>query len=100
MLPDSELEWNKIYSLPFQVALDTYTRNFHYKILNRILFTNAKLWKFRLAESPLCIFCGKEDETPKHPFVFFQYSIAFWKEIRLSGYMDVILIGVLILPIK
>ena len=25
MLHDSELTWNKIYSLPFQVALDTYT---------------------------------------------------------------------------
>lgn len=34
MLHDSELVWNKIYSLPFQVALDTYTRDFQYKILN------------------------------------------------------------------
>ena len=42
MLPDSELEWNGIYSLPFQVALDTHTRNFQYKILNRILFTNER----------------------------------------------------------
>jgi len=37
MLPDSVLAWKKIYSLPFQVALDTYTRDFQYKILNRIL---------------------------------------------------------------
>ena len=28
MLPNYELVWNKIYSLPFQVALDTYTRDF------------------------------------------------------------------------
>ena len=35
MLPDSELLWKKIYSLPFQVALDTYTRDFQYKILRR-----------------------------------------------------------------
>ena len=81
MLPDSELVWNKIYSLPFQVALDTYTRDFQYKILNRILFTNAKLSKFKLVESPLCTFCGKDDETPEHLFVFCQYSRTFWKEI-------------------
>ena len=81
MLSDSELVWNKIYSLPFQVALDTYTRDFQYKILNRILFTNAKLSKFKLVESPLCTFCGKDDETPEHLFVFCQYSRAFWKEI-------------------
>ena len=42
MLPDSQLVWNKINSLPFQAALDTKTREFQYKILNRILFTNAK----------------------------------------------------------
>ena len=39
MFPDSELVWNKIYSLPFQVTLDTKTRDFQYKILNRILFS-------------------------------------------------------------
>ena len=70
MLPDSELVWNKIYSLPFQVALDTKTRDFQYKILNRILFTNAKLSKLKLVESPLCSFCGKDEETPEHLFVF------------------------------
>ena len=81
MLPDSELVWKKIYSLPFQVALDTYTRDFQYKILNRILFTNAKLYKLKLVESPLCTFCGKDEETPEHLFVFCQSSRAFWKEI-------------------
>ena len=70
-----------IYSLPFQVALDTCTRDFQYKILNRILFTNAKLSKLKLIESPLCTFCGKDEETPEHLFVFCQSSRAFWKEI-------------------
>ena len=81
MFPDSELVWNKIYTLPFQVALDTKTRDFQYKILNTILFTNAKLSKFKLVESPLCSFCSKEAEIPEHLFVFCQYSRAFWKEI-------------------
>jgi len=81
MLPDSELVWKNVYSLPFQVALDTYTRDFQYKILNRILFTNAKLSKLKLVESPLCTFCGKDEETPEHLFVFCQSSRAFWKEI-------------------
>ena len=74
MLPDSELVWNKIYSLPFQVALDTKSRDFQYKTLNRISFTNAKLSKFKLVESPLCSFSGKEEETPEHLFVFCQYA--------------------------
>ena len=51
MFHDSELVWNKIYSLPFQVTLDTYTRDFQYKILNRKLFTNSKLFKLKVVES-------------------------------------------------
>ena len=81
MLHDSELMWNKIYSLPFQVALDTYTRDFQYKILNRILFTDSKLFKLKLVESPLCSFCDKNEETLEHLFVFCEHSKAFWKEI-------------------
>ena len=69
MFHDSELVWNKIYSLPFQVALDTYTRDFQYKILNRILFTNSKLFKLKLVESPLCSFCDKKEETLEHLLV-------------------------------
>ena len=63
------------------VALDTYTRDFQYKILNRMLFTNSKLFKLKLVESPLCSFCDKNEETLEHLFVFCEHSKAFWKEI-------------------
>lgn len=75
MFHDSELMWNKIYSLPFQVALDTYTRDFQYKILNRILFTNSKLFKLKLVESSLCSFCDKNEETLEHLFVFCEHFL-------------------------
>ena len=81
MFSGCELDWNKIYSLPFQVALDTYTRDFQYKLLNRIIFTNTKLCKFGLADSPLCTFCGNEEETPEHLFILCNFSKCFWQEI-------------------
>ena len=37
------LEWNEIHSLPFLVALDTKSREFQYKILNKYLVTNTFL---------------------------------------------------------
>ena len=36
----SQLDWEKIYLLPFKTTLDTKLREFQYKILNRILYTN------------------------------------------------------------
>ena len=42
---DDELDWKKIYCLPHRVALDTKSREFQYKLLNRCLATNVLLSK-------------------------------------------------------
>ena len=40
------LEWKDIYKLPFRGALDTKSREFQYKLLNRYLVTNVLLKKW------------------------------------------------------
>ena len=40
-----DLEWKEIYSLPFRTSLDTKSREFQYKLLNRCLVTNSFLSK-------------------------------------------------------
>ena len=45
---DDVLEWKEIYSLPFRATLDTKSREFQYKLLNRCLVTNAFLFKVGL----------------------------------------------------
>ena len=62
--PDLSLEWKDIYSLPFTVTQDTRTREFH-----NIAFTNKKLFRFKMIDSPLCAFCQTEVESPEHLFV-------------------------------
>jgi len=57
-----QLDWEKIYLLPFKTTLHT-KKEFQYKILNRILYTNDMLFKFKKVDSPLCYFWGKELET-------------------------------------
>ena len=44
----------KIYSSPYRVALETKTREFQYKLLNRCLVTNAFLGKIGIIPSPAC----------------------------------------------
>ena len=63
------LDWEKMYLLPFKTTLHTKLREFQYKILNRILYTNDMLFKFKKVDSPLCYFCGKEPDF--RTFVFF-----------------------------
>ena len=50
--PDINVEWDKVYSLPFRSTLESKTREFQYKILNCIVYTNEKLYRFGLVASP------------------------------------------------
>ena len=54
--------WNAIYYLPFIVTIETKIREFQYKVLN-IVFTNEKMFKFKMTDSPLCSFCKREVES-------------------------------------
>jgi len=51
-----EIDWEKVYTLAFQCTLDTKIREFKYKILNCIIFTNEKLNLIGVVESPICTF--------------------------------------------
>ena len=50
--PDLSIDWKRLYSLAFETTLDTKVRQFQYKLLNLIVFTNKKLYQFKMVESP------------------------------------------------
>ena len=77
------LDWEKIYLLPFKTTLHTKLREFQYKILNRILYTNVMLFKFKKVDSPLCYFCEKELETLEHLLFYCPRVHAFWDEVTV-----------------
>ena len=72
------LDWKNIYQLPGRVTLDTRTRAFQYKILNRILYTNSILYKMKLVPSLLCTYCGDHEETLDHLLVKCVYTKEVW----------------------
>ena len=72
------LEWQEIYSFPSKVLIDTKSREFQYKILNRYLTTNSFLHKIGLIASPLCTFCGLESKSLEHLLISCSFTSDFW----------------------
>ena len=60
------IDWKRVYLLSFRTTLETKLREFQFKILNRIVFTNEKLFRFDMAESDKCAFCQTEVESIEH----------------------------------
>ena len=77
--PDINVEWDKVYSLPFRSTLESKTREFQYKILNCIVYTNEKLYRFGLVASPSCTFCQEIAESVEHLLFSCKMSSEFWK---------------------
>ena len=76
--PELSTDWKQIYTLAFNVALDTKSREFQYKILNNIVFTNDKLFRFKMIDSALCAFCKEEVESLEHLFCLCKVTRTFW----------------------
>ena len=58
----------EIYSLDQTVASETYIWSFQYRVLNCVLYTNAKLFKTGLSLNDKCTFCGSSKEELNHLF--------------------------------
>ena len=55
---------------------------FQYKVLNNILYLNKSLYKMKLADTLLCTFCQREEETINHLFPECEYSTTLWNDIQ------------------
>ena len=62
-LSDEEIDWEKVFLLPWKVTIESNLRLFQYKILNNILFPNDKLHKMNIVNNLRCTFCDTENET-------------------------------------
>ena len=62
------------------MSIDTKTREFQFKLLHHILFTNYDLKRRGMEVSPACTFCKQEDETLKHLFHSCNETHKFWQD--------------------
>ena len=82
ILEIDSLPWKEIYSLPRKVTIDTYSRIFHYKCLNNILYLNNALFKMKLIDSPLCYFCKEQNESISHLFLECRDTKSLWNAVQ------------------
>ena len=75
------IDWKRVYLLSFRTTLETKLWEFQFKILNRIVFTNEKLFRFGMAESDKCVFCQTEVESIEHLLFSCKISSVFWKHV-------------------
>ena len=71
--------FNRIY----QFTSSTKLQFFQFHLLHRIIFTNAKLFEWKLVQSPLCSFCGIEEETIKHFFIDCNVTKLFFHKVKI-----------------
>ena len=79
-----ENRWMNIYKHP-KCYLDA---DIDFKIMHNILFTNDKLFKFKMVDSPLCTLCGTSSETIIHLFIECPKIVHLWE--RLTAKLCVI----------
>jgi hypothetical protein len=81
-LGETDLIWPTIYMLGRRITLDSYSRQFHFKITHNVLFLNVALKRMNLVESSMCSYCNVEDETTVHLFSGCQYVRGLWGNVH------------------
>ena len=74
-----------------KITLDSYSRQFHFKLTHNILFLNKALKRMNLVLSSLCPYCNEVDETPIHLFDECRYVSGVWGQIQMFFRSKVVL---------
>ena len=86
---NENLDQKKIYLLPRVVTINSFQRNFQYKILHNILYLIKMLFNFGKIKAPPCSFCHSYDETIKHIFLECICVKQLWNHLRLFLMNDI-----------
>ena len=65
---EKNVNWEKIYTLPYKITKETYLHTFQFKILNRILNCNEKLFTWGKVNTNTCSHCIDVDTIEHHLF--------------------------------
>jgi len=76
-----------VYTLPFNVCINSKLRAFQYRCINDIIYLNDRLVKMKLIDGDKCTMCNISKETPNHFFVDCNVAKDLW--INVLKYFNV-----------
>ena len=85
-LPLLERTYRRFIFCPINACMETYLRDFQYKVLNYITCTKILLKKLGKVDSDVCSFCNFSREDLEHLLFFCPASQFFWNDFRLFWY--------------
>ena len=74
-------DWESIFSRTFKTIRETYLQSFQYKILNRILNCNDRLYKWKIKNNNKCDYC-EEVDIIEHHLYYCTISKKFWNQLK------------------
>lgn len=77
----SDKDIEAIFLRPRKCTLNSKLREFQFKLLHEIIYTNYELWRFGLAPSKLCSFCKQTQESYRHLFYECDKVKLLWKSV-------------------
>ena len=87
----SDEDWSNIYNGIYRTSIDSYSRQFQYKIVHRYLPTNSLLYKWRLVDNSRCSYCFIYNESITHLFTECIYARNLYIKIQqwLQNVVDI-----------
>ena len=84
IFPSKTFQWSSIFTLASKLTLHTKLQNFQFKFLHHVIYTNLKLFKMKLVNSPICSFCQMSEETLLHLFCECKVTREFWTNYAIG----------------
>ena len=79
----NEQSWKKYHSV-IKALNEVRSKDFQYKITNKILVTNSFLYRINKTDDNLCEYCHEQPETVFHLFVQCEEAKQFWSLLNNS----------------
>ena len=76
----SEKEIQTIFLRPRKSTLNSRLREFQFKMLYNLIYTNKHLFVFKIVGNSVCSFCQKAEETYEHLFFLCEKIRTLWED--------------------